>query len=134
MVYREARLDMDAFLKFQRTWIVDLHGIVGGPRHLGVRVPFFSGLSGRENLAVLDAGRIVAVGSRVFRNGVPRLSGPGSEQIAGLLEGLCMPRILGQIGQLMRVVADHKEFLRWARIGEDLVLFGVGLARGMGLP
>ena len=58
--------------------MIDLLGVVGNSRHLGVRVSSFC-LSGRQNLPVLDAGRIVPVGSRVGRDGIPRLLGPFGE-------------------------------------------------------
>ena len=91
-------------------------------------------LSRRQDFPVLDTGRIVTVGGRIGRDGISRLLSPSDEQIAGLLDGLRMLGVLRQIGKLMRIVANHKEFLRRARIGEDLALLGVGLARGMSLP
>ena len=85
-------------LQLEWSGVIDLHGIVGSTRHFGMGVPFFAGLARRENLAVLDAGWIVPVGSRVVGNGVPRLLGPFGEQITGLLEYLGMLGVLGQIG------------------------------------
>ena len=58
--------------------MIDLRGVVGSSRHLGVRVSFFC-LSGRQNLPVLDAGRIVPVGSRVGGDGISRLLSPFGE-------------------------------------------------------
>ena len=114
--------------------MIDLLGVVGSSRHLGVWVPFFSSLARREYPAVLDSGRIVAAGSRVVGNGIPCLPGPFGEHITGLLKGLGMLGILRQVGELMGVVVDLEEFLRRARVGEYLMLLGVGLAGGMGLP
>ena len=58
--------------------MIDLLGVVGNSRHLGVRVSCFC-LSGRQNLPVLDAGRFVPVGSRIGGDGISRLLGPFGE-------------------------------------------------------
>ena len=60
------------------TRVIDLRGVVGSSRHLGVRVSFFY-FSGRQNLPVLDARRIVPVGSRVGGDGISRLLSPFGE-------------------------------------------------------
>ena len=91
-------------------------------------------LSRRQDFPVLDTGRIVTIGSRVVGNGISRLLGPSDEQIAGLVDGLRMLGVLGQVVKLMRVVVDLKEFLGRARVGEYLVLIWIGLACGMSHP
>ena len=91
-------------------------------------------LTRRQDFPVLDTRRIVTIGRRVVGNGIPRLLGPIGEKSARLLEGLGMLGVLGQVGELMRVVVDLKEFLGRARVGEDLVLIWIGFARGMSHP
>ena len=51
-----------------------------------------------------------------------------------MFESLAVLLVIGQVGQLMRVVVDLKEFLGRAWVGEDLLLVRVGLAGGMSLP
>ena len=87
-----------------------------------------------QDFPVLDPGRGVPVGGRVGRDGIPRLLGPCGKQDSGLFESLAVLLVIGQVGQLMRVVVDLKEFLGRAWVGEDLLLVRVGLAGGMGLP
>ena len=96
---------------------------------------FLPALPGGRIFPVLDAGRVVPVGSRDYREwNLPVCLVQVGEQIAGLLEGLGMLFFIGQVFQLMRVLADQKKFLGRTGVGEDLLLLGVGLARGMGLP
>ena len=76
----------------------------------------------------------MTIGGRIGGDGISRLLGPSDEQIAGLLDGLRMLGVLDQVGELMRVVVDLKEFLGRARVGEYLVLIWIGFARGMSHP
>ena len=76
----------------------------------------------------------MAVGCRVVGDGISRFLGPGSEQGSSLLERLGMLLVIGQVGQLMGVVVDLKEFLRRARVGEYLALPRLGFTRGMSHP
>ena len=113
--------------------MVDLHGVFGSSRHLGVGVSRLC-FSGGQYLPVLDPGRDVPVGGRIGGDGISRLLGPCGEQGSGLLERLAMLFVISLVVQLMGVLVDLKEFLGRAGVGENLKLIAGCLACGMGLP